>query len=136
MLSAISLAGATAVVITAVWSPSLNGAVLLAIPAGILGGGWSVGIYAGLQYVLPDHLRATGTAIAMLAVNLLGYAVGPWAVGQLSVEFDEGAQGLRIALSIVVPIGFLGAFLIWRGSHWLEKDREYLSGDEVGQNGS
>jgi MFS family permease len=103
---------------------------LLAIPTGILGGGWAVGIYAGLQFILPDHLRATGTAIAMLAVNLLGYAVGPWVVGELSVQFGEGTLGLQMALSIIVPIGLIGAFLLWRGSHKLDQDRQSLAATE------
>ena len=129
LLSAIGLAGATVAVIAAIWAPTLNNAVLIAIPAGILGGGWAVGIYAGLQYILPDHLRATGTAIAMLAVNLLGYAVGPWLVGELSVRFGEGTFGLQQALTVVVPIGFAGAFLLWRGSLALQQDRDTLHRD-------
>lgn len=131
LLSAIGLTGATLAVLVAVWAPSLNNAVLIAIPAGLLGGGWAVGIYAGLQYILPDHLRATGTAIAMLAVNLLGYAVGPWLVGELSVQFGEGTVGLQQALTVVVPIGFVGAFLLWRGSLKLQQDRETLAAKEA-----
>ena len=127
LLSAIGLTGATIAVIAAVWAPTLSNAILIAIPAGLLGGGWAVGIYAGLQYILPDHLRATGTAIAMLAVNLLGYAVGPWLVGELSVQFGEGTFGLQQALTVVVPIGFVGAFLLWRGSLKLQEDRDTLA---------
>lgn len=125
-LSAIGLIGATLAVLGAIWMPSLNGAIILAIPAGILGGGWAVGIYAGLQYILPDHLRATGTAIAMLAVNVLGYVVGPWAVGELSVVFGEGTLGLQMALSSVVPVGVIGGFMLWRAAKALEGDRDTL----------
>lgn len=128
LLSAIGLAGATLVVVAAVWAPTLSHATMLAIPAGILGGGWAVGIYAGLQYILPDHLRATGTAVAMLTVNLLGYAVGPWIVGELSVVFGEGTLGLQQALTVIVPVGLIGAFLLWRGSHILEEDKRTLHG--------
>lgn len=131
LLSAIGLTGATVAVIAAVWAPTLNNAVLIAIPAGILGGGWAVGIYAGLQYILPDHLRATGTAIAMLFVNLLGYAVGPWIVGELSVQFGEGTLGLQTALTVVVPIGFAGALMLWRGSIMLDRDRDALHADDA-----
>jgi predicted MFS family arabinose efflux permease len=131
LLSAIGLTGATIAVIAAIWAPTLSNAILIAIPAGLLGGGWAVGIYAGLQYILPDHLRATGTAIAMLAVNLLGYAVGPWLVGQLSVQFGEGTLGLQQALTVVVPIGLVGAFLLWRGSRKLQEDRDTLAAKEA-----
>ena len=131
LLSAFGLTGATIAVLVAIWAPSLTQAILIAIPAGLLGGGWAVGIYAGLQYILPDHLRATGTAIAMLAVNLLGYAVGPWLVGELSVRFGEGTLGLQQALTLVVPIGFVGAFLLWRGSKSLDDDRKSLADHEA-----
>lgn len=127
ILSAIGLTGATFAVLAAIWAPSLFSAVMIAFPAGLLGGGWAVGIYAGLQYILPDHLRATGTAIAMLAVNLLGFAAGPWLVGALSVQFGEGTLGLQQALSVIVPIGLVGAFLLWRGASQLDADRKSLA---------
>ena len=130
LLSAISLTVATAVVVATVWANSLTVALLWAIPAGLFGGGWAVGIYAGLQYILPDRMRATGTAIAMLAVNLLGYVIGPWIAGELSEVFGEGAAGLRMSLTVVVPVGLAGAFLLWRGALSLEADRKSLYADE------
>lgn len=126
ILSAIALTGATLAVLGATWAPTLNLALLWAVPAGLLGGGWAVGIYAGLQYILPDKMRATGTAIAMLAVNLLGYVLGPWLVGVLSESFGEGAAGLTLALSAVVPVGLIGSFLLWRGAASLTRERETL----------
>lgn len=132
VLSAFALLIATGSVLGATWANSLDEALLWAIPAGLFGGGWAVGIYAGLQYVLPDHLRATGTALAMLAINLLGYVAGPWAVGELSASLGEGALGLQQALSIVIPLGFIGAAMLWRGSLKLENDRSVLSGKADG----
>lgn len=129
LLSAVSLALASLGVLGAIWSPNIGTALIWAVPAGIFGGGWSVGIYAGLQYILPDKMRATGTAVAMLAVNLVGFVLGPWLAGFLSQSFGEGASGLRMALSVVVPIGFVGALLIWRGAHRLEADRASLAAE-------
>ena len=130
ILSAIALAAATAAVIGASWASSLGVALAWAVPAGLFGGGWAVGIYAGLQYILPDNLRATGTAIAMLAVNLLGYVIGPWLAGALSDQFGEGALGLQQALSVVLPIGFVGTLLLWRAAKSLEADRDTLQAQE------
>lgn len=127
LLSALGLTGATLAVMGAIWSGSIEGALVWAIPAGLLGGGWAVGINAGLQYILPDHMRATGTAIALLALNILGYVVGPWLAGELSDAFGEGASGLQMALTMVVPIGLLGAILLARGAKRLEADRAALS---------
>ena len=126
LLSALGLVTATLAVLAAVWAASLGGAVAWAIPAGLFGGGWAVGIYAGLQYILPDRMRATGTALAMLAINILGYVIGPWLVGALASHFGEGAMGLRIALSIVVPVGIIGAIVLWLGARHMDKDREEL----------
>lgn len=128
-LSAGALLIATLSVLGATWADTLDDALLWAIPAGLFGGGWAVGVYAGLQYILPDHLRATGTALAMLAINMLGYVAGPWAAGQLSVEFGEGASGLREALTVIVPIGVVGALLLWLGRNAMESDRQSLFGE-------
>ena len=68
---------------------------------------------------------------AMLAVNLLGYVIGPWLAGVLSEAFGEGAQGLRMALTVVVPVGMLGALLLWRGALSLEADRKSLHEEQT-----
>lgn len=125
VLSAIGLTLATIAVVAAIWAASVSSAVLWAIPAGLFGGGWAVGIYAGLQYILPDRLRATGTAISMLALNLLGYVVGPWLVGVLS-DGIGGENSLQLALTIVVPVGVIGAALLWIGRNRLDHDRSEL----------
>ena len=125
-LSAIALTFATLAVIGAIWASSVENAVIWAIPAGLLGGGWSVGLYASLQYILPDRMRATGTALAMLAVNLLGFVLGPWLAGEISDIFGADADGIRQGLTFIVPVGILGAVLIWLGAKSLETDRVAL----------
>ena len=130
MLSALALALATIAVLGAIWAANIQNALVWAIPAGLLGGGWAVGIYAGLQYILPDHMRATGTALAMLVVNLLGFVVGPWAVGAFSDFMAADGSALQQALTIVVPVGLVGALLIWLGASSLEKDRKNLAQDQ------
>ena len=104
--------------------------MLWATPAGLLGGGWSVGLYASLQYVLPDRMRATGTAIAMLIVNILGFVLGPWIAGGVSDLFGADANGIRLGLTYIVPVGLVGAILIWLGAKNLENDRGLLANEE------
>jgi MFS family permease len=130
MLSAIALMLATLSVMGAIWASSIENAMLWAIPAGLLGGGWSVGLYASLQYVLPDRMRATGTAIAMLIVNILGFVLGPWIAGGISDLFGADANGIRLGLTYIVPVGLVGAILIWLGAKNLENDRGLLTNDE------
>lgn len=108
-LAAISIAGATISIVMTIWSSSHDVALLWAIPCGLLGGGWAAGLIAGLQHLLPDSFRATGTAVFLAFFGLLGYATGPWSVGMLSSMLGDNASSLRLALSIVVPVGFIGA---------------------------
>ena len=65
-LSAIALTLATLAVIGAIWSSSVDNAVIWAIPAGLLGGGWSVGLYAqpAIYPSRPDesHWHGSGDA--------------------------------------------------------------------------
>lgn len=129
-LSALALAAATACIMIATWMPSLGLAQAVAVPSGLLGGGWSVGVVASLQYVLPERHRSTGTAMAMLVVGLFGNFVGPWAAGLLSDLLGDAAGsawGLRAGLSIIMPTGFIGAWLAWSASRSLERDRHALS---------
>ncbi|MEZ5742509.1 MAG: MFS transporter [Sphingomonadaceae bacterium] len=136
-LSAIALFAATACILAVVWMPEIWMAKALAIPSGILGGGWSIGIIAGLQYVLPDRSRATGTAFALLMMSLFGNFIGPWITGILSDSFTGSqGEGLRIGLSIVIPTGFLGAWFIWRAVATIRADRDRLHGQSSGREGA
>ena len=130
MLSSFALTFATLAVLGAIWAANIENALIWAIPAGLLGGGWSVGIYAGLQYILPDRMRATGTALAMLVVNMLGFVIGPWAVGAFSDLLAMDGSALRQSLTIVVPVGLIGALLIGLGAKSLEQDQKLLASDD------
>ncbi|MBN8850198.1 MAG: MFS transporter, partial [Sphingomonas sp.] len=126
-LAALALAAATALIVIVTWTPGLGVARWLAVPCGLLGGGWSVGVVVALQNLLPDRIRATGTALGMLPVNLLGAVGGPWLAGALSDAVGgDPTHSLRIGLSIVMPLGFVGAWLIWRSRRSLVADRERL----------
>lgn len=129
-LTALALGAATASVLAAIWMPTIALAQAVAIPAGLLGGGWAVGVISSLQSVLPEPHRSTGTAMALLVIGLFGNFFGPWMAGLLSDLFgDRGgsAWGLQVALSIIVPTGFIGALLAWRASLTLKRDQLALS---------
>ncbi len=128
-LAAAALGVATCCILAITWVPSLGYAQLLAIPSGLLGGGWSVGIFVGFQYILPERHRAAGTAIALLAIGLIGNLAGPWVAGMLSDLFGGGLNGLRLSLSLVIPAGLIGAWAMWRASSLLDADRRALAGE-------
>lgn len=128
-LGAASLAATTTLILAIVWTGDLAVARMLAIPAGLLGGGWSVGVFATLQYLLPNSLRATGTGVVLLASGFLGSVIGPVAAGQMSdwvADPQAGAWGLRIGLTVALPLGYIGAWAGWRAMARLEQDRAAL----------
>ena len=109
------------------WAPSLGLAELMALPSGLLGGGWSVAVMAGFQSLLPDRMRAAGTALALLVVGLMANVIGPWLAGALSDALGAGVTGLRLALSLIIPTGLIGALALWRASVNLGPDRARLA---------
>ncbi|MEY4238012.1 MAG: hypothetical protein RL339_613 [Pseudomonadota bacterium] len=126
-LAGLALLCATALVLAAVWAPSFETAMLVAIPCGLLGGGWSVGLYAGLQHMLPAPYRASATALFIAFITLLGYFVGPWATGAISQALGDDARSLQLAISVVVPAGFLAGLFALYAAGRVETDRLRLA---------
>ncbi len=126
-LSGLALFCATALVLVTIWAPSFRIAILVAIPCGLLGGGWSVGLYAGLQHMLPASYRASATALFIAFITLLGYFVGPWATGAISQALGDDARSLQLAMSIVVPSGFAAALFALLAAGRVESDRLRLA---------
>jgi len=126
-LSGVALFCATALVLGTIWAPSFHLAMLIAIPCGLLGGGWSVGFYAGLQHMLPASYRASATALFIAFITLLGYFVGPWATGAISEALGDDARSLQLAMSAVVPAGFIAAACALLAARRVEGDRARLA---------
>ena len=127
LLSALALGAATVLVLVTVWAPTFAMAKWLAIPCGLLGGGWSVGMLAALQYMLPSAFRASATALFVAVTSLLGYFIGPWLTGALSQILGDNATSLQLALTIIVPVGLLAALLAFFAASRLERDRIALA---------
>jgi len=127
LLGGAALFLATALIMAVTWSPDVNMAKLIAIPSGLLGGGWSIGVLSSLQYLLPDRFRATATALFVMFMTFMSFVIGPWLTGLLSESFGDDAASLRLALSIIIPTGFVGAASIWLAAKFLERDRAALA---------
>lgn len=134
-LAAVSLFAATIFILLATWSGSFAQSKLLAIPAGLMGGGWSVGVMASLQYLLPDRYRATATASFIAVSTLLGFLIGPWLAGEVSGALGNDAQSLRIGLSVTIPFGFLASLCMWYASSRLNDDNAVLGQFEADRPG-
>lgn len=127
LLSAAALCAASVVILLVTWSDSFLAARLLAIPAGLLGGGWSIGVLASLQYLLPDRFRATGSALFIMMTTMAGFVIGPSLTGAISQWAGTGVGALRLGLSITIPLGLIGALAVWKAAAYLEKDRAMLA---------
>jgi MFS family permease len=132
-LAAISVFAATLFILLATWSDDFSQAKLLAIPCGLMGGGWSVGVMASLQYLLPDRYRATATAAFIAVSTLLGFLIGPWLAGAVSEALGDNALSLRMGLSVTIPTGFVAALCMWLASARLLAERDKLAAAEAGQ---
>jgi MFS family permease len=126
-LGSLALGAATASILAATWAPTFAIAQALAIPSGLLGGGWSIGFLATLTYILPDRFRASATALFLAATTLLGFFIGPWAAGQISQSLGNDADSLRLGLSVTIPIGFVAALAGWLAAKRIEADRAALA---------
>ena len=81
-------------------------------------GGFTVNgpVFAAIQTVVPEQMRAISIALVYLFSNLIGLGLGPLAAGALSDTFRPwaGADSLRYALLVLAP-GY-----VWVGWHaWL-----------------
>lgn len=126
-LAGMAMFAASVFILASTWSDTLFIAKMFAIPAGLLGGGWSIGIMQSLQYLVPDRFRATSTALFIMITTFLGFIIGPWATGALSEWFGDHAMSLRWALTIIIPTGMVGGLLTLLGARHLETNKSELA---------
>ena len=69
--------------------------------------GWYGPLFAAVQELAPAESRATLIGFALLAVNLLGVAVGPWVTGIIGDH-----AGLTRGLLVSVGVGAAGLLLV------------------------
>ena len=128
LLAAAALLAATLCIMAVTWAPGFGLARLLALPSGLLGGGWSIGVMASLQNMLPDRFRATATALFIMVSTFIGLVIGPWLAGAISEAVGGvGATGLRTGLSVTIMLGVPAALMLWRSAAHLDGDRQALA---------
>jgi MFS family permease len=76
-------------------------------------------LFATIQGLIPQHMRAVSVAILYLCANLIGMGLGPLAAGALSdaLRSYAGEESLRYALLL------LGAGYFWCGWHGWQASR-------------
>jgi predicted MFS family arabinose efflux permease len=81
-------------------------------------------IFASIQTLVPNRMRAMSIAIVFLFANLIGLGLGPLAVGMMSdfLQSQYGQESLRYALAVMAP-GYLWAgWHLWRAATMISKD--------------
>jgi predicted MFS family arabinose efflux permease len=73
-----------------------------------------------LNTIAPSSMRATASALFLLATNLFGVGLGSWLIGEVSDSLagSMGHASLGYALAIILPIGAL-----WSAVHYLLASR-------------
>lgn len=127
LLAGLAMGSATIAILLATWAPSFAVVSLLAIPSGLLGGGWAVGVHATVQHVLPARIRASGTALYIAISSLVGQIAGPFSAGLMSDAMGGDAASLRLALSVVIPLGMVGALCAWLAARHAAADHAALA---------
>jgi MFS transporter, Spinster family, sphingosine-1-phosphate transporter len=89
-------------------------------------------LFATIQTLVPDRMRAMSIALVYLFANLIGMGLGPLATGMLSdaIRPWAGDDSLRYALLVLSPGYLWCGWHLWRGSKTVSSDLEAVQFDE------
>ena len=85
-------------------------------------------IFSAIQSLVDERMRSVALALIFLLANLIGFGLGPLAVGILSdlLSPEFGQESLRYALAVFSP-GFLWVgFYYWKAGNTIESDIKYV----------
>jgi MFS family permease len=97
-----------------------------------MGGATASGpLFATIQTLVPERMRATSIAITYLFANLIGMGLGPLAAGALSDAFRPlfGQESLRYALLALSPGYLWGGWHLWQASRTVTRDLDAVQAD-------
>jgi predicted MFS family arabinose efflux permease len=91
--------------------PEPEVAIWFLVPSSLIGGMWAAPGHAMVQSLAPPSMRATASALMLLMFNLIGFGLGPWAVGLLNDALAPrfGAEAVRYSLLLIGLTAFWGA---------------------------
>jgi MFS transporter, Spinster family, sphingosine-1-phosphate transporter len=107
-------------------SPDYRVALVL-LGIGALGGAATIGaLFATIQTIVPERMRAVSIAIVYLFANLIGMGLGPLLAGALSdlLRPSLGEESLRYALLALCPGYVWGAWHLRQASKAVTRDLE------------
>ena len=100
-------------------------AILLTMPNGP--------IFSAVQCLVEERLRSVTLALLLLFANLIGFGLGPLAIGLLSdfLAPTYGDESLRYALAFSTPGVVWIAFHFWRAGETIEDDIKQVGVSEL-----
>jgi MFS family permease len=92
-------------------------------------------LFAMIQSLVPQRMRATSIALIYLFANLIGMGFGPLVAGALSDSFRPlfGQESLRYALLALCPGYVWGAWHLWRAGKSVNRDLNAVQAAERGE---
>lgn len=84
-------------------------------------------IFAAMQSLVHDRVRSVSIALVFMFGNLIGFGLGPLALGFTSDLLNPmfGQESLRYALALSCLGGFGPAYLYWKAGNTIEDDIAY-----------
>jgi len=123
-ISAIAYSGMGVFSVMAYLSPNYYVAfALLALTA--TGGSVALApLFATIQTLVPERMRATAIALIYLCSNLIGGGLGPFVTGAMSDVLHAlvGEESLRYSLVVLCPGYLWGGWHLWRASSRVRYD--------------
>ena len=128
ILSASGLLAFTIITIGMCFVQDVGIATLLVYPASLLGAGWVVALYAGLQDLLPAEIRATGTSIFAFPLTFAGLVLGVLVVGLVNdyLNAQFGADAIRYSMALTLLAAIPASWCIFRAGKTADQDRQSL----------
>jgi MFS family permease len=98
--------------------PNYHLAFALMALAAVAGSAANGPLFATIQTIVPDRMRAVAIATIYLFANLIGWGIGPLAAGALSDLLRPwvGEESLRYALLALCPGYLWGGWHLWQAS--------------------
>ena len=91
-------------------------------------------IFATIQTVIPERMRAFSISIIYLLANFVGAGLGPLVVGALSDSLHPylGGESLRYALLAMCPGYVVGGWLLWQAAESVVADADAAVAHSMG----
>jgi len=114
LIPALAALGAAPILLLFLFTPSLPVALTTAAVCSFFNSIYMGPVLAAALGLVPAQMRALAASVILIGQNLIGYGLGPFAVGVMSDALSRqmGPDGLRYALLIAPAAGLISGFIL------------------------